>query len=186
MVDHLALARKILESSLREVQKRPFRMGEQMLPGSIISFSYKSWKHDPSPLVIVTDSTQSPITLSDGRRVNPRIRGLNLNYLPATFLTQAIQYHGQAGFSYRAIAGNKTLTNAFRHYKWVFGNITNIRIIDTEDIVRRAKIAREHDPNLNDVMNDLINQQTNEPTNISADQLAQAPTEGAPNIAGGE
>ena len=141
--------------------------------GSIVRFMYRGWKHDPYPIVIVTDVNVAPVYRSDGRVIEPRIRGLNLNYLTFNSFNRVLQNCGDAGFSYRSIMGNRDLLNAFRHYKFGFGNIVNLEILDCEAIKSAAMVTRAYDPNQADAIKEAIRQQLEQRANITAEQMTE-------------
>ena len=99
MPNPIQITHGLLDTLFRKV-----RTGTQLKRGTIIRFSYGQAKTDPYPMVMVTDFIRSPVTLPDGRVINPRIRGLNLNYFTANEISKLItNYCGNAGFSYRNI-----------------------------------------------------------------------------------
>jgi len=117
--------------------------------GSLLVFNYQFWKHDPYPLVIVTDHT-----------VGINIRGVNLHYVNMVKINQVLKSYGNnRGFSYRSIVGDKILTNAFRTYKWQ--GIRMVKEFDPEFLRSMTAISLTIDPNQVNFVRQSIREQMN-------------------------
>ena len=102
--------------------------------GSLITFGYSLWKHDPYPLVIVTDYVP-----------NQRLRGVNLHYLSFPYIRNLLrQGANNAGFSYQNIKADAYITHAFRSYKW--NGIRQVKMLDANFILTVMASVRSFDP----------------------------------------
>jgi hypothetical protein len=168
MPNPIQITHGLLDTLFRKV-----RTGTQLKRGTIIRFSYGQAKHDAYPMVIVTDFTKNAIQLADGRIINPRIRGLNLNYFTANEISKLITgYCGNTGFSYRNIMGDREIRRRFRHYKWMWGGINNLQILDSRQIIAVIDIMRAYDPNQADAIKKAAKEQLQRKVNVTAEDIA--------------
>ena len=159
------------------------RVGTQLTKGTIIRFSYGQAKTDPYPMVMVTDFSQTVVTLPDGRVINPRIRGLNLNFFTANEISKLItNYCGNKGFSYRYIMGDRPTQKRFRHYKWTLGGISNLQILDSRQIIAVIDIMRAYDPNQADAIRKAAKEQLGKQMNPTAEEMTNEQPEQQANI----
>ena len=101
--------------------------------GSLIHFKYTNFKHDPYPLIVITDIFPN------------HIRGVNLHYLTFNYVKQILQLHCDNNvFSYFAIRGDQFLVNAFRTYKRL--GIKQPKRLDCEFISNVLATVRSFDP----------------------------------------
>ncbi len=138
---------------------KPIRVGTSTITkGSLISFTYSNWKHDPTPLVIVTDLISGD-----------RIRGLNLHYLTFNNIQRILQtYCDNAAFSYRDVMADSYVVGAFRHYKTQ--GIRGPRKLDCEFILRVMKMVRSFDPSEVAKIEETVEQQLREQVNLTAEE----------------
>lgn len=138
---------------------KPIRIGTSTITkGSLISFSYSNWKHDPTPLVVVTDLIPGD-----------RIRGLNLHYLTFTHIQRILQtYCDNAGFSYRNIMADSYVVGAFRHYKTQ--GIRMARKLDCDFILRVMTMVRSFDPSEVAKIEETVEQQLRQQVNLTAEE----------------
>ena len=138
--------------------RRPISSG-QITPGTLIRFQYSLWKHDPNPLLIVTDR------MRDGD-----IRGVNLRYLTLNYVVQLVRaYCGNQGFSFRSISVNQLFVNSFRRYK-SFG-MRNIEMLDCDLILKTIDIVRTQDPNQEKAMREAAQKQLSRQVNPQAKEF---------------
>lgn len=115
--------------------------------GSLVMFFYSFWKHDPSPLLIITDY-----------QPGNRIRGINLHYLTFPIVKNSLSMSaGNPSFSYQNIKGNNYIQSAFRTYKWA--GISQLRRFDSKFVLQMMDIARTFDPYQIKAIREAIDQQ---------------------------
>lgn len=121
-------------------------------------------KHDPYPLVIVTD-------LIYGRR----IRGVNLNYLTFNNIKKMLGTYGDnKAFSYQNIKNDVTVgaaVHAFRTYKWL--GVRQLRKLDTEFLLQTIDVARSYDPAEMQAMRKAVQEQIQQKVSPKADEIAE-------------
>ena len=100
--------------------------------GSLITFRYSFWIHDPVPLVIVTDFAPGM-----------RLRGVNLHYLTFPYVRNLMS-RLSAGISYQSIKGDAYISSSFRTYKWA--GISQVKIFDSQFVLKMMATARTFDP----------------------------------------
>lgn len=111
------------------------RQSNYIQRGSLISFNYGLWIHDPYPLILVTD-------IMPGNK----IRGLNLHYLTFPSIKQLLRTGGNnPNFSYQNVKANKYITSAFRSYKWQ--GIRQVKMMDVNFLLTVMATVRSFDPN---------------------------------------
>jgi len=149
----------------KPVRGGPKKVGlGEVRSGTVIRFNYATlFKHDPYPLVIVTDR------MPDGD-----VRGVNLKYFVMNSVVQMIRnYCGKPGFSFRNIASNRYFVGAFRRYK-SFG-MRNIEMLDCELILKTIDMMRTHDPNQEQAIREAVQEQLRKKINVTAEELTKAP-----------
>ncbi len=124
------------------LEKAPFnRLGanqygpsiKRITKGSLVSFNYALWKHDPNPLIIITDI------------FGDYIRGVNLHYLTLPYIKRILSSHcDNMMFSYFIIKQDTYIANAFRTYKRI--GIRLIRKLDCNFLVSVLSAARTMNP----------------------------------------
>ncbi len=130
--------------------------------GALVSFSYQWWKHDPYPLLILTDIFQGNM-----------LRGINLHYLTFPYIRNLLKMGGNnPAFSYANIKGDKYITNAFRSYKW--NAIRQVRVMDVSFLLTIMGMVRSFDPSqimaIRKIVQDQLRRETNpaaNPTEVS-------------------
>src|SRR5687767_1875035 len=129
--------------------------------GSLMYSQYLYWRHDPAPLVLVTD------VLPD------RIRGVNLHFLTFKYVKSLLNMNcGKAGFSYAAIKGDKFLTDAFRTYKK--SGLRNIQLLDCDFIktqFQEQRRAYKYNPQELKNIRETIQRQLSRAANPKAEDL---------------
>lgn len=132
--------------------------------GSLISFNYMFMKHDPYPMVIVTDV-----------RYGQRIRGVNLNYLTFFDIKQMLNRFGEnPSFSYQTIKYDRTLLaalEAFREYKWM--GVRQLRKLNSDFLLQTIEMARNYDPSQMNAMRQAVQEQIKQQVTPKADEIAE-------------
>lgn len=125
--------------------------------GALISFSYQWWKHDPFPLLILTDVFQGD-----------RIRGINLHFLTFPYIRKILNTGGNnLGFSYANVKGDRYITqNAFRSYKWTA--IKQVRVMDVSFLLTVMGMVRSFDPSQIMAIRKVVQEQLRRETNPAA------------------
>ena len=127
--------------------------------GSLITFNYSMWKHDPYPLIIVSDFNK------DGK-----LRGVNLHYLTFPYIKTLLKNYCEKNvFSYSAIRTDKYVVSSFRSYKW--SGIRNIKKLDCNLILSVMGIVRSFDPSQVEAIRKSIQDQINTLVNTPASDL---------------
>lgn len=117
-------------------------------PGSIITFQYTAWKHDPYPLV-----------LSTGIRLNGKMAGINLHYLTYNYIINLINQFNGKPFNYNQIKGNKFISKAFRTYKQQ--GVQNVKTLDGKFLLQTLGQIRSFNPVEIEAMRQHVRQQMN-------------------------
>ncbi len=131
--------------------------------GSLISFNYSFWVHDPYPLIIVTDLLP-----------NNRVRGVNLHYLSYVYIKTLLRGSLQiGGLSYGNIKSDKYITNAFRSYKWM--GIRQIKKLDCNFLLTVMATVRSFDPNQVRAIRESIQAQISREANPKAEPTGEIP-----------
>lgn len=101
--------------------------------GSLIHFKYGNFKHDPNPLIIVTD-------------IFPNyIRGINLHYLTFNYIKRLLKMHcDNQMFSYFAIKQDRFFVDAFRSYKRL--GVKQPNKLDCSFLLNTLAMVRSFDP----------------------------------------
>ena len=144
--------------------------------GSLISFGYLFHKHDPYPMVIVTDVMPGHM-----------IRGVNLNYLTFFLISQLIRSYGDKIFcSYKSIKlthpmvvgmiinqqPNKSRQKgAFRTYKWE--GVRQIKKFDSAFLLDVITMSRKFDVHQMKAMRDAVRDQIRQKVNAGTNEIAE-------------
>lgn len=127
--------------------------------GDLVSFNYVNWKHDPYPLVIVTDLTPGN-----------RLRGVNLHYLTFNYIRKLLSVGcGNMAFSYANVKSDEYIHQAFRVYKWQ--GIRQIRKFDCSFLLNLMATMRSLDPYQVEAIRKSVQEQIQQQLNPTADQL---------------
>lgn len=126
--------------------------------GSLITFNYMFWKHDPYPLLIVSNVIQGKF-----------IKGVNLHYLTFPYIKNLIKNCNNPAFSYQTIKGDRYISNAFRGYKW--NGIRQIKYLDCDFILNAMGLTRGIDVNQLDAIKKSVQDQVGKQMGIKAEDL---------------
>lgn len=143
-------------------QKLPFKKAyyKTLAKGSLITCKYLYWKHDPNPLILVTDVTPE------------YIRGVNLHYLTFKYVRSLLQtYCGKLQFSYRFIMHDSYIVNSFRTYKKI--GISNISVLDCGVINSQLNVRRSFNPQEIKEIRKQIRANFQQQSNINAKEMSQ-------------
>lgn len=132
--------------------------------GSLISFNYTKWKHDPYPLVLITDITPGV-----------KLRGVNLHYMTFNSIKTIIKNScSNPGFSYSNIRGDKYIISAFRSYEWA--SIRQIKRFDCNVLLNIMATVRNYDPSESKAIREAVQQQLKQVVNTKADSMTTTTT----------
>lgn len=129
--------------------------------GDLISFNYIFHKvgHDPSPNVIVTDTS------------NFYIRGLNIHYLTFPYIKKLLQDNcDNRLFSYKTIKDNSYLVSSFRQYKRT--GIRNLKKLDCKYLLNLMASIRAITPSEVEAIRKTINDQLNKMSQKTIDNAS--------------
>jgi len=142
----------------------PFMPINRLQRGTLVSCQYLFWKHDASPLILVT-------------RVLPdRIKGVNLHYLTYNYVRNLIlTYCGNSQFDYKFIKPDPYIVNAFRTYKKI--GLRKIHFLDCNQIRTQLLPSLEGrtrtNPQEMKLIRDMIRQQLQRQVNPTAEEMAR-------------
>ena len=69
--------------------------------------------------------------------------------------------------------GDRNIRARFRHYKWMWGGVSNLRILDGQQIIATIDIMRAYDPNQADAIRKAAKEQLQRQVNPKADDMQQ-------------
>ena len=153
----------------QEAGRNP-RTPRQLTRGSLITFNYMNWIHDPYPLVIVTD-------LIPGNRV----RGINLHYLTFPYIKLLLdRAKGNTAFSYQNVMDQEYIKNAFRHYKW--NSIRQVKVLDLDFVLTVMAQVRSIDPGEVQKIREAVQAQIDRQVNVKASEVQPEEVMGQVNV----
>lgn len=129
--------------------------------GSLATFAYAFWVHDPYPLLLVTD-------VAPGARV----RGVNLHYLTFPFIRSILNAGCGRGFSYGNFKTQSYIKGAFRSYKWQ--GIRQVKMLDCDFLLTVMATVRSFDPGQVAAIRRTVQEQIRRETNPVAEPGEQA------------
>jgi hypothetical protein len=152
--------------------QQPVTTNQTVGKGKLVAFGYSMWKHDPYPLLIVTDIIP-----------NQRVRGVNLHYLTFPYIKNILRMGANnPGFSYQNIKADQYIVNAFRSYKWA--GIRQVKILDAAFLLSVMASVRSFDPTQVAAIRKSVQEQIMRETNPRAGP-GEVNTGMNPQIAGG-
>lgn len=125
-------------------------------PGTIISFSYSFWEHDPHPFVLVADAVQGV-----------RVRGFNLHYLTIQTIQQVLKMSCEGPMpivNYHRFANIPIVQASFRTYLW--GGVNSIREVDCKKVLAAIDMQQNYDPTDIERIRNQINDQIRQPEGV--------------------
>lgn len=154
----LPVAQQLLDQPTQRVSPN-----ELVKKGDLITFSYTNWRHDPWPLVVVTDMY-----------LGVMLRGVNLHYLSFPSIKQLLQIkQNNVLIGYKDIIGYKYFTESFRSYKW--NGIRQIKKLDVNFLLSVMSLPRVYDANDIKKIREVIQQQIRD--RIDPNRSAEAVSE---------
>jgi hypothetical protein len=139
--------------------KSGFRNG--LVRGTVATFGYNFWKHDPYPLVLCC-----------GPDKHGNVCAINMHYLTLNYVKSVIkQYCNNQQFNYGMIKGDVFAKNAYRSYK-PFG-VKGIRIFDGNFLAEILGRAKSYNPAEIDKIRQEIQTQIRAKMQKSAEELTQ-------------
>jgi hypothetical protein len=133
-----------------------------IVKGSLVTFNYLYWVHDPYPLVIISDVLPGN-----------RIRGINLHYLTFNYISNLLKLGSNPMFSYASIKADSYITSAFRSYKWQ--GIRTVKKLDSNFVLSAMGMVRSFDVAEIENIRRSLQEQITQQTNPTADQYIQPP-----------
>lgn len=132
---------------------------DYIIAGSLVNFSYLFFKHDPNPLII--SAGKSPLGYN---------YGVNLHYLPYTYIRNLILNSCGKPFSYaNNVKNNLLIKRAFRCYKPV--GIRLAKLLDCKYIIGLMQRVSSFDPTNTEAMRKYVQEQLRQRTNVTAEEL---------------
>lgn len=147
-----------------------FQRNNQVLKrGTLIAFQYKWMKHDPAPLLLVSEICPPNCT---NTRVQGTISGLNLHYLTFKYVKWLISsYCGKGGFGYGLYRNNSYVVNAYRSYRKDGRRL--IKAIDCDSLLAILGGIRSYKPSEIEAMRKQVQQQLRAKLQKNADEMTQ-------------
>jgi hypothetical protein len=166
------LAQLFLEIALNSPQSVKNITGLQtvnsLMKGSIVQFQYVFSRHDPKPLVLLTNNP------NDTNDFPNYLRGLNLHYIGSSQIMNLISVNrmnacGDRSFSWDKVKTNNYIKGSFRIYKKA--GVRNLRILDCNYLKRILAASKKL--NLQDLtaLRSNIEEQINTAINQTAESM---------------
>ncbi len=128
--------------------------------GSLVSFNYQFFKHDPYPLIVITDIFKD------------YIRGVNLHYLTFPFVKRILSAHcDNMMFSYFIIKNDAYIVNAFRTYKRL--GVKQLKKLDCGFLLRVLEGVRTFNPAEVEAMRQYVRDQLRQQVNPRAEATGE-------------
>ncbi len=131
-------------------------------PGSLLSFQYTFYKHDPYPLV-----------LSTGKWADGKIAGINLHYLTFNYMKNLINQFCGKNFNYQSIKNDKFIRKSFRSYQRE--GVRNIKLMDCQYLNQLLGNIRTYNPTEVEAMRQYIRKQLNQQIGTKASDMTGNP-----------
>jgi hypothetical protein len=132
--------------------------------GSLATFQYLHWKHDPYPLVLVSG------IYSDGR-----VAGVNLHYMTFRYIKYLINQYCGKQFSYPLIKNNNYIYNSFRSYKR--DGLRGAKLLDCNFLMTVLGTVRSFKPNEIEAIRQEVQRQLRAKMNPTVEDAAKEFTE---------
>ena len=127
--------------------------------GSLVSFNYTFWKHDPYPLIIIIDNNPASDKLS----------GINLHRLTFPSIRELIAITSKMGFSYKSVSDDENFKAAYRSYKRI--GVRQMKVLDSNFLLRIMSAVRSYDPAEVQIIRRQVQEQIRQQTNPKASQM---------------
>jgi hypothetical protein len=157
---------KMLEQQQGQEPNQPFKRiyYKTIGKGSLISFEYLAWIHDPYPLILVSALYTHP----------PRpglVAGVNLHYLTFKFIKNLIKNYCGKQFYYTQIKNNIYIYNSFRTYRR--DKLRLVKQLDCEYLMQILGAVRSYKPTEIEAIRKYIQEQLRRKTNPTAEDIAK-------------
>lgn len=149
---------KIADTAKQDIFRRVYYKTIQQ--GSLATFNYLYWKHDPYPLLLCSG------IWGDGK-----VAGVNLHYLTFRYIKYLIQQYCGKAFSFRLIKNNVFIANAFRCYKK--DGIRTAKVLDCEFLIKVLGSIRSFNPNEIEAIRQEVQRQLRNKMNPSTEDLTE-------------
>jgi hypothetical protein len=147
-----------------------FQRNNQVLRrGMLIAFQYRWMKHDPTPLVLISETC--PPNCTD-TRVNGTISGLNMHYLTFKYVKWLINsYCEKSGFGYGLYKGNQYILGSYRSYRK--DGRRQIKSVDCKSLLDILGGIRSYKPSEVEAMRKQVQEQLRQRMQQNADEMTQ-------------
>lgn len=141
------------------------RLGPKTLQrGSIISFKYDFFKHDPYPTIVVTSLNTQYIS-------GLNIHVLTFNNIKNLLDKKKINACENPAFGYKLVKDKGYIIKAYRKYKKI--GMKSVKIFDCDLFLNIIGISRVLTPKESKIIRDDVNNQINKNTNVNANQITR-------------
>jgi hypothetical protein len=127
--------------------------------GSLVSFNYTFWRHDPYPLIIVVENNPA----------SDKISGINLHRLTFPSIRDLIARTGKMGFSYKSVSDDENFKAAYRSYKRA--GIRQMKVLDSKFLLSVMSAVRSYDPAEVQIIRRQVQEQIRQQINPKASQM---------------
>lgn len=129
--------------------------------GSLVLFRYEKWKHDPYPLLLVSE-----------KYMDGKLAGVNLHYLTFRYVKNLLStYCNNRSFDYQLIKGDQYIVNAYRCY--TRSKIKDAKMLDCGFLMRVLSAIRSYNPSEIQKMREEIQRQLRQKVNPKARDLQE-------------
>lgn len=136
--------------------------------GSLVSFQYTFYKHDPNPLVLCT-----------GKWADGKVAGVNLHYLTYNYIKNLINQFCGKQFNYQSIKADKFIKKSFRSYRKE--GVRNIKLMDCAYLNQMLNNIRTYNPTEVEAMRQYIRKQINQKMGTNVSEMTGNPVTPQPN-----
>jgi hypothetical protein len=132
--------------------------------GSLISFNYKFFKHDPNPTVILTKILPDYL-------VGINIHYLTYNDIKRLLNPKEVNACKNKGFGYPLVKNKAYIIKGFRVYKRK--GIQNLKYLDCDKMIQMMGLKKVVNPKEAREINKQVEKQINRKTNVKANQITE-------------
>ena len=145
------------------------RNNQVMQRGMLIAFQYRWMKHDPSPLLLISETC--PPRCTNTRRQGT-ISGLNLHYLTFKYVKWLINsYCGKGSFGYGLYKTNRYIVNSYRSYRK--DGRRQIKTVDCKSLLDILGGIRSYKPSEIEAMRKQVQTQLRARLQQNADEMTK-------------
>ena len=132
--------------------------------GSIISFKYAFFKHDPNPTVIITKILPDYL-------VGINIHYLTYNDIKKLLNPKEVNACKNKSFGYPLVKNKAYIIKGFRVYKRK--GIQNLKYLDCDKMIQMMGLKKTVNPKESKEINKQVEKQINRKTNVKAKQITE-------------